>query len=738
MAIQIFLRHLQLFDISGNPVVYVGTSPANLQQIPGTVPGNTWIDFTDEAGDVDKIDIDFTTTVNSSGIAASGAIQPKKSITATLSFTGDAYAYIKDWLLDHPAGTLNGVDVKITDTKAGDYLGYVIKCSQISWCEDGICQYDITLQQQDVLLQCIQRTVISDNWQGWFQDIPANGKQHPRFSYCVEHRPNGLLTVIWFLLGIVYFFAILISPILLVLDLVIKVIDLIIGFVNSIAALVSGGSLSSVNWNTIPTISPSDLLNDIVQMQVEVAGCGREHPAPLIRDYIQNVCMKCGVNVTPESAEIFFAPTITLTTSSQGYVTKTNPYYNACYMTPILQRGIRRFQGINIFSGPTPNNTQFYLEGNAPLDALDQFLDKIKGVYNAEWRLANNTLYIKQKDWFKNQPGYVYDFSVGGLDRDKIVHGICYTPGQVQYPAAAQGIYSDDMVDVCAREAETQMNNIVSFGNVDLNPNFSGTLNKTVQIGATKFRLDGASTDYIYDAAQILLDIQIMSLATFGVFLTQMDKVLAWIRQYGDYALLMNSDICQLPKILIWDGDSYLNARALTNMAGYPGVSVYNTPQTNPKYPSQIFINGNEVSGLYPWEQMHGPNCTVLGQVSNPVGQYKVSGPFGFPQSIQSALLPNYPQYWEPHFQDNLYDWFHWTDDPTLNPVLNWQWSVKIALCTSDLQKLKVLGDGSEILLQSKVKLDLPYYSDGVINEIIVGYDSSDTYGQNIEIKGTV
>ena len=99
------------------------------------------------------------------------------------------------------------------------------------------------------------------------------------------------------------------------------------------------------------------------------------------------------------------------------------------------------------------------------------------------------------------------------------------------------------------------MNGYVSFGSIDTDPLLDGVMDKTVQMGATKFRLDGASTDYLFDAMQQVVN---TTLITGSVWTPSLIKsVNDYVERYADYALLLKQETAVLPKILIWDGGLY-------------------------------------------------------------------------------------------------------------------------------------------------------------------------------------
>jgi hypothetical protein len=733
---------------------YSGTNPQSIVFTVGTLPllrqwpgYGSFIDITNDAGDLNKLKLTWTTERDNAGTVMPGALQPKKSSSGSLTFEGDAYKYLKAWLIDDVSAALNSVDVSIEHVGCGIYENYAIKATDLRWCDGRLCTFDVTLKQRDEPLACIQRTLIWDDHQGWFHEGNTISKKHPRFSYCNEIRPNGKLVAQWFNMAV---FATFLAGFILIF---ISIWNPFVGLIQGIISVVNKLTGSNLSSNLKP-LSFDDLKDSWAIQFVESAGCGREHPAPLIRDYIQNVCSYCQIKVDETTADIFFASNITIQTSnsqrpdsSNGVVTVDNPHYNACYLFPQTKRGIRRFGNFGIgalFGNTEPNTSDYWVQDNAPILTLDLFLDQLKSVYNAEWMIKSINiggqlvphLYFKRKDFFYQGPGnYIYDLTTNGADRMKIVEGICYEWTGKTTPAYCTGLYEADPVDTCGNEARIQMNDIISFGNVDDTPTFGGVLDKTTQFGATKFRLDGASTDYIFDAMQVVVNSQLLTPIMFGMF---RDAIYPKIEEYADYALLLRDETCALPKILIWDGASYENAKCRKYYYGHAAAGP--EPQINYKFNATV------------WSTKHKPETFVIGSSlslakakANPTGKYRVQS-LNSTVAEQPARTVNYPMSFDTGFYDTLWDWFHWIDDPLLNPVLNQRWSVKLELCCDDLKvydssgnrRLGVFNDASQIALGEKVKLPTKYYPDGRITEITVSYDPTDTYGQYIELKGTV
>lgn len=727
MELRLYIRQLAVFNTTGQQIYYSGTNPFNLQPIIGTLPVArqwknypNWIDVTKYVSDLHKLKLGFSSQRDGNGNIISSQNQLKKVASGMLTFERLAYDLLKAWLIEDISAPYNGVEVMIEHVGCGQYHGFAIKGTDINWCEGNVCEYQLVLKQNDDALNCIKRTIISDNWQGWFPEDgkPLGGKKHPRFSYCNEIRPNSTLVLIWYTLTTMFATSIMfIIPILLTINPLLWILNQIENILNA-------------SWNIPPPISLHDIMDGVSTIYIESAGCGREHPAPLIRDYITNVCDKCGVVVNAQTAPIFFAPVWTIETSN-GITTELNHYIRACYFNAPVKRGIRRFERMSINFGFEHPSNEYWIDANRPLKTLDMFLDEVCPIFNHEWKLINGELHIKRKDELR-QGGYIFDFV--GADSSKIVEGFCFDPTGDKLPASCVGMYSPDGADSCGNEAGNingtgQMNGVVEFNKLN-SPNAEGILNKSVQFGATRFRFDGVSGDYIYDAIQVILNGQALSIP--GTVFSILQEVEERLSVYADFVLLLQSETAILPKILIWDGESYENARAVITKAAWDGVSSYPMPDINPNYNTQMKA----------WKVRHHPDTNVIGRgltlPASPSGIYRVTDYIGLQLAEQAAHLVNYPMYFEPYYKETLWDKFHWIDDPETNPYLGYRWRVKIKLCCEDLVRIGVFGDNSAIVLNEKVKLPFGYFNEGVITEININYDPSDEMGRYIELIGKV
>lgn len=741
MELKCYIQQSPLFNYKQQQIYYAGPNPQSLQVQFGNIPAarqwqnfGNYIDITDSVSDLYSLKITFTEDRDDAGTPQAGAFNPNVTSSTPLNFEDEAYQLIKSWLIDDVSAPLNRVLVKVEHVGCGTYEDFTIKASDLVFCDDDnkICVFNVVLKKHDETLNCIQNTLITDNHLGWFPEnirIPGNNKKHPRFSYCNEIRPNGQLVLIWWNGAIVWtitgliLFSIYgaINGIIAIIFAAVFVINAIISFINAL-----GANITPLPYPQF--LDPQDIIKDFEQKFIESAGCGREHPAPLVRDYIYNVCKKCGIdtNALEQTAPIFFSPNLNVQTSDKQNSSITNEYYNLTYFHAPIKRGIRRFDNITPIGQTTANTTEYWIPENAPFLTLDMFLDQLKAVFNAEWRITGNKLYFMRKDFYVNGAPLL-DFTTNSADRNLLLEGICFEPNEMKYWATCIGIYQEDGVDSAGNEARMPMNGYpMVFGKTDENPIFNGMLDKTTLFGATKFRLDGHSTDYIYDVMQVVLN---GSALTVGFLVPLFKAIIApAITRYADYALLLTDETAALPKLLIWDGDGYDNARAVRTKAGYPNMPMP-TPQINQPY--------NNYPTPTPWEIRYEPQTYVIGSKltlpASPKGIYLVTDYFGIKIAEQPAYLINFPMYFEGGYLGTLWDRFHWIDDPNRNPKHNLTWHCKLELCCDQLKILEVFQKGAT---GRTVKLPLAFYPNGVLKEITVDYETAEL-GQSISLRGT-
>jgi hypothetical protein len=250
--LHIYFRRHQIVTDAGNVVVQCnGDNQA--EYVPGTVDA-TWVEMTDYSRGLDKLNLSWDRT--NSGTSSDktdtnpGGSNYDKGISLELIFNDRAYQFIDAWLLSNPCGTLNSVDVLISDRLCSkNYRLFEIKADNLDYAPYGApCEVNVKLREADPVWHCIHKTFIWDNWQEWF--IDGSTKQHPCFLTGVEPRPR---------------------------------------------LLASARMALSIFGQTVPVVSlffseTNDVFRRILNVDNFV-------DAPLVRDFISNVTDKCGLDV---------------------------------------------------------------------------------------------------------------------------------------------------------------------------------------------------------------------------------------------------------------------------------------------------------------------------------------------------------------------------------------------------------------------------------------------------------
>lgn len=633
MPLKLYLRHLQIYDKDNKPIYYVGTNPSMLSTQSGIVSDSNWTDFTKDAEGLQALKL--TWTMRDGQRISTG-------VSGEITLYDAAYNFVKYWLNDHVAAPLNGVEVRIEDVGCLSYTDFVIKADGLRLCSGKTCHIDVTAKQGEGIMECIKKTAIADNHLGWFHADTT--KQHPRFGYCDEIA-GWMLGVVFAAMGIIglviYIIMIIVYPICMA----------------TIGVFGNGEKCSDLK----------DINNIVEDMFKLASGCNRVHPSPLVRDYLYSACLKCGVNVNALSAPVFFD--------------QASDYYNLAYMNAEMKKGVK------------DTDTKWWIPDNEPILTIDMFLDKIAVPFNAQWRIINNTLYFKRKDFIEDLP-YLFDFV--GADADQLLTPICYEWNGDKKAAYLRGVYQRDSIETVGNGGLERMNDIVEF-NDPINPMLEGNKTINAEFGAQRYMWDGLGDNYL-------------SIATHSAYITNAANIigakigLIGKKAFLDYDgyLLMKGDTSELPKLIIWDGQSTRIARAVKKYA-YPAP----LPVPNSFYNTKPYgiIHEEEYDS---WYDKHG-------------GIY------------------NYPMCFDAMFQGNLYDRFFQIEDPRRNPLLNKTWELSIYNCCDNLKRLGVEGNGSTVAIGQKVRLFAAgFYTDGLITEVEVCYNISESLGKYIKIKGKI
>jgi hypothetical protein len=479
-------------------------------------------------------------TLNYSRDSETGRTQ--KSYTNQLKFYDDAFAIIYPLMVANPNGLNQSANVEIWDDccNAPVYRDLIIRGDMVDFCT-GDCFVTARLTRQDpdeLIYQCLNKYEISSNKNGYFNypytdPITGQTNANPRFPlvvYCNELRPNWLMAVLLEICFILLFIGTAIWPALALIFTFISLfqigICLILKKLEFIVNLIPG-----VNEDLTPPFCDQvfqdpfhlfkeydDLLDRLAQSFI---GCGRKHPTPLYRQYVENACQICGINQFNSS--ILNDP--------------NSEYYNALYFNAPADAGSRSAVG--------------YISENRPIATMSVWLDTIAKDFNARWWISQGQLYFERKDFYLSQPP-IYDADINQETGD-ILDGVCFTYNEGKLFSSIKIEATMDALDDVGNEDRNRYTVYFDYG---ANPNWEGANKKVLSYSPARFRNDGIEPDIITNYGN-------RPLANF-IFQGNLSNF--------SRALLMAKGTASNPKMLIWDGQSYTDAY----------VKIYNGVQNMP------------------------------------------------------------------------------------------------------------------------------------------------------------
>jgi hypothetical protein len=481
-------------------------------------------------GRIDGLE-DFT--LNYSRDSETGRTQ--KSYTNQLKFYDDGFAIIYPLMVANPNGLNQSANVEIWDDccNAPVYRDLIIRGDMVDFCAND-CFVTCRLTRQDpddLIYQCLNKYEISSNKNGYFNHQPNSQPKFPLVVYCNELRPNWLMAYLLEIAFILLFIGTAIWPALAILFAAITLVLLQVCFVlrqieNIINSLLPGNPVDitppacdQLFQDPFFLFKEYDKLLD--KMAQAFIGCGRKHPTPLYRQYIENACQICGINQFNSS--ILNDP--------------NSEYYNALYFNAPADAGSRQAVG--------------YISENRPTATMSTWLDIIAKDFNARWWISQNQLYFERKDFFLNQP-VIYDAVVNASTGD-ILDGVCFSYNEGKLFSSIKVEANMDALDDVGNEDRDRYTVYFDYGS---NPNWEGANKKVLSYSPSRYRNDGIEADVISNYGN-------RPLANF-IFQGNLSNF--------SRALLMSKGTASNPKMLIWDGQSYTDAY----------VKIYNGVQNMP------------------------------------------------------------------------------------------------------------------------------------------------------------
>jgi hypothetical protein len=393
-----------------------------------------------------------------------------KSYSAELTFYGDGYDILKAQLIDDPNGFTNEVSAQVYDECCGRLVfDGVITGGGIDWCEPE-CWISCQIVETQPELDCVKSTLIYENHN--LNDGFLN-RQQKKLRYCVEMRPQVIAEI---LLGLYSIINTAIYIILLPLSLVVVVIQTIGAAVCNIVCAIpftdcTFGDCADGEW-TNPTNAFDEISGWVGDLQDRMIQCQWYHPTALVRDYIKNVCDKCGLSF---KSSILNDP--------------SSPYYNLLLFSAPVRKGYR----------PSETNGLLISE-NLPIETLDTLMQRhLRPLFNAKYWIINGEFIFERRDYFANTNTWI-DAEQLLLNGRILENRICLS--WIDEKKYAYGVYEylQDGSDLLASEAGNRFNTIVEWNNPP-SPAQSEFMDNKFLSGMARFRDDFAGFDAIGWAA---------------------------------------------------------------------------------------------------------------------------------------------------------------------------------------------------------------------------------------------
>lgn len=452
------------------------------------------------------------------------------SFSDDLEFTDGDADYLKLKLVDDPNAINNQVELKfVDDCCSGLEWLFNIRAESLEWC-DGNCTIKAAAIEKTIIeaqLNCLKNTMIYDNYAGF------KSKQHPRFSYCNEIRPNYMHDALMLLSLATLTSWLTLAPTIAALILLVNTVTVVINFINSALSTNINNPFSSLfgNQETIDINTVKKYIDDLYAL---IAGCGRKHPSPLVRDYADNVCGKCGLKFV-----------------SSIYNNPASDYYNTCYVNAPIHKGVAE-----------TDTTTYWIDENKPLLNGNMFFDEIASVVNGKWKIVNGQVILERRDFFTPKTPWIDLTTHPGLQPP----GICWNWTKKPRYSYARLEYQKDGINWVGGEAIARWSDIIDW-NVPYSNLQKDEFKPFIKFAACRFRDDGLDRDVLTNYEFI-------------------PGVGTMIKKYKR-AMLMNSHNCYTPMLLIWDGNDRANATCINSNTFFPGVP----SEGDDKFQANIGVN---------------------------------------------------------------------------------------------------------------------------------------------------
>lgn len=466
------------------------------------------------------------------------------SFSENITFYGSAYELIRAELIEAPGARENVIDVEIYDDCCSSETPTLlfrgkISATDIEWCEitdgkEASCEFTATPEAADWTNEqelCVRSKLITQRHR-WPNGTEFWYLRHPYVRYCNEVRPSALQVIIFIFGGLLGFISFVVF---LVVDIILGIINAILSALNSIANIVGAGDFIPDPIDLDPNEDGANgLIKTVLQNDFNefISNCGHGHPAPFIRQYIENVCFQCGLSGGFQSSILNNV---------------NSPYYNAVLFHAPNKEGNRdEFydNNGNVVIGTADN----YFNLNAPNKTGGEFLDELSILFNSEWYIENDALYFESENINTTQ---WIDFTIQENRQDIIE--LCYEYGDDRPPRGLALSYALDGFDGVGNEGRFLYKDIIPFDNPP-NPALGPLERIEFPFGVPRFRDDEIDPDKISRWKGFF---DVINLITIGVI--EIDK------PEFERTMLLERGATSIPKILVLEDDYNPNNARVIN-----------------------------------------------------------------------------------------------------------------------------------------------------------------------------
>ena len=510
------------------------------------------------------------------------------SFSSNMTFYGSAFEYLKSLLIDSDNARNNVVLIKVYDSCClPERLIYTGKISAktIDWCEieDGEkveCAINAS-SEEFIPVDFFRKSLISKN-NTWTDGVRFWERVHQQIPYCIYFDPEAYQYAFMVIFTFITLIFIINQPLFILIATIVGIINAIIGFLGSLF----GGD---------PIDNPIEDFIDgftvfyqffTVEMPKWVTGCGVNHYAPLVRDYIQNAIEGYDASIVFESS-ILNNP--------------NNIYYNMVLLYSPNDKGEDTyfFQNQTIDQGLVYK----YMTRNSPNWTLGELLDKIKVLFNAEWWVDGNVLRFEKRSTYTR----VW-LDLTAFDESIIINK-CFSWDESPFPTGLRFQYQQDGADRCTNKSIYLFNDTVPFEPAKANQDKLEDV--LFQFAPVRARGDGVVDDLLVVLAPIF--------DVFGFF--GLDPV----KPEYDKNFLLSSGMISTPRLVILENGFKKDHAIIHNKPHADGLN-FNSPMwVDAAYP---FYNPTGRYDNQPGSQKRreGENLFQFFQDRDPINQTQLLG----------------------------------------------------------------------------------------------------------------